>query len=74
VCFAVIDSGVPILPKVASKLMTPFFTTKEPGRGTGLGLSLSKSLAERMGGSLYHVSTSANTTFELRVPRAGAAT
>jgi C4-dicarboxylate-specific signal transduction histidine kinase len=34
------------------RLFEPFFTTKEPGQGPGLGLAVSRSLAEGMGGRL----------------------
>ena len=36
---AVADTGVGVAPEIRSKLYDPFFTTKEHGRGTGLGLS-----------------------------------
>jgi signal transduction histidine kinase len=35
------DNGIGMSPDVVEKLFTPFFTTKPPGEGTGLGLSLS---------------------------------
>ena len=65
----VIDSGPGVPASIQDKLMTPFCTTKALGRGTGLGLSLSKSLAENLGGRLTHVSPAKHTTFELRLQR-----
>ncbi len=46
------DNGIGFEPHLAGDLMAPFFTTKEPGRGTGLGLSLCHSMVERMGGQI----------------------
>ncbi|MCA9684919.1 MAG: PAS domain-containing protein, partial [Myxococcales bacterium] len=54
--FRVFDSGPGVAPEIQDMLMTPFCTTKPLGRGTGLGLSLSKSLAENLGGKLRHLS------------------
>ncbi|TDM05804.1 MAG: PAS domain-containing sensor histidine kinase [Ideonella sp. MAG2] len=48
--FAVIDRGPGIAPEVASKLFTPFFTTRE--EGMGLGLSLCRTVIEQHGGVL----------------------
>lgn len=65
---AVTDSGPGIAPEIAKKVMEPFFTTKEVGRGTGLGLSLSRGIAEDHGGSLTYDQNSPNTSFKLRLP------
>ncbi|MCK4510009.1 MAG: hypothetical protein KAU27_15780, partial [Desulfuromonadales bacterium] len=46
------DTGPGIAPQHLDKIFEPFFTTKEVGEGTGLGLSVSYSLVERMGGEL----------------------
>ncbi len=48
----VADLGCGIGPEVASKLYTPFFTTKE--EGMGLGLSLCRTVVEQHGGHLSH--------------------
>ena len=48
----VLDNGAPIAPDIASKMLDPFFTTKAPGRGPGLGLSLVVNTAKRDGGSV----------------------
>jgi C4-dicarboxylate-specific signal transduction histidine kinase len=49
---SVSDSGPGVPPEIAARIMEPFYTTKEIGRGTGLGLSLSKGIAEAHGGRL----------------------
>ena len=46
------DNGLGIAPESASKIFTPFFTTKPPGQGTGLSLSLSHSIVIQHGGTL----------------------
>jgi len=39
VCLRVSDTGVGILPEALPRIFEPFYTTKEPGKGTGLGLA-----------------------------------
>ncbi|MBC8478118.1 PAS domain S-box protein, partial [bacterium] len=47
------DTGVGIPADQISDVLNPFFTTKSPGEGTGLGLSLTHSIIQRTGGSLH---------------------
>jgi two-component system sensor histidine kinase RegB len=46
------DRGSGMSPEVLARAGEPFFTTKEPGRGMGLGLFLAHALAERLEGRL----------------------
>ncbi len=49
----------------------PYFTTKQEGRGTGLGLPVVRQLAEGWGGSLtVHSQLGVGTTMSVTVPRA----
>jgi signal transduction histidine kinase len=48
----VLDRGPGIPEEMLPSLFDPFFTTRPPGQGTGLGLSLSYDLAVRHGGRL----------------------
>ncbi|MCX5864627.1 MAG: ATP-binding protein [Deltaproteobacteria bacterium] len=52
----VTDNGSGMAPDIAERATEPFFTTKEPGKGLGLGLFLAKSIAERFGGGLSLIS------------------
>ena len=46
------DNGTGIDPDNLPRIFEPFFTTKEIDRGSGLGLSISRSIVEDLGGSL----------------------
>jgi PAS domain S-box-containing protein len=46
------DTGAGMDHTVLARVTEPFFTTKEPGKGTGLGLAMAKGFAEQSGGSL----------------------
>ncbi len=46
------DTGVGIPPEIIDNIFEPFFTTKEKGQGTGLGLSMSRSVIENFGGQI----------------------
>lgn len=49
---AVADTGPGVDPEDLPHLFEPFFTRKEPGQGTGLGLSVSQSIIEALGGRI----------------------
>ena len=52
VAFAVDDDGSGMVAEVLERAGEPFFTTKEPGKGMGLGLFLARATAEQLGGTL----------------------
>ena len=62
------DSGPGIQEHQKSHLMQPFFTTKELGFGMGVGLSLSRAIAQGHGGNLTLVQDSQRTCFRLVLP------
>ncbi len=47
----VMDHGTGISPEVLPRVGEPFFTTRQPGAGMGLGVFLARSLSEQLGGS-----------------------
>jgi two-component system, NtrC family, sensor kinase len=46
------DNGIGVAQKVIDKIFQPFFTTKPPGQGTGLGLSMSYDIIKSYGGQI----------------------
>jgi signal transduction histidine kinase len=70
VSIAVVDSGPGVPAEIADRIMEPFYTTKEIGRGTGLGLSLSEGIAVAHGGHLELDRDAHPTRFVLTLRRA----
>jgi two-component system NtrC family sensor kinase len=63
------DTGTGIPPHLLDRIFTPFFTTKDPGEGTGLGLFITKKLMESLGGAINVESTvGEGTIFSLTLP------
>ena len=65
-----VDSGCGIAPAVVDKIMQPFFTTKAVGKGTGIGLSISKGILENHGGHLTYELFDGHTSFVMNLPEA----
>jgi len=63
------DSGIGILPENFDRIFYPFFTTKEVGQGTGLGLSVSYSIVEKHNGRIEVESAAGvGSTFVVLLP------
>jgi C4-dicarboxylate-specific signal transduction histidine kinase len=63
------DNGVGIPEHVKAKIFNPFFTTKEVGKGMGLGLSISYGILSRIHASVMVESTpGTGTTFIIKLP------
>jgi C4-dicarboxylate-specific signal transduction histidine kinase len=64
----VCDSGLGIPDEVVRKLMTPFFTTKKAGKGTGIGLNLSRKICQDHKGTLEYRLHKGHTAFVITLP------
>jgi len=62
------DNGPGIRPEDIQRIFTPFFTTKGPGRGMGMGLTIVWRVVQSLGGTL-EVKPGPGAEFVLRLPR-----
>ena len=68
---SVTDTGVGMTDEVQARIFEPFFSTKDVGRGTGLGLSMVRGVVEQHHGSVACTSASgAGTRIDLFLPAA----
>jgi signal transduction histidine kinase len=66
----IIDNGPGILKEIQSRILEPFFTTKPPGQGTGLGLHISHDIVvNRHHGQLLVESKPGETKFKVILPK-----
>ncbi len=73
VCVSVEDTGIGMSEETLKQIFVPFFTTKEVGQGTGLGLSVVHGIVTAHGGAISVTSLPGiGSKFEVRLPAAGA--
>src|SRR5215472_7869545 len=69
VVIEIADTGPGMPPQVAARAFEPFYTTKDVGKGTGLGLDIARRIiTERHGGTITIDSRSGETILRVRIP------
>ena len=73
VVVSVADTGPGIPADILPRIFEPFMTTKEPGKGTGLGLAVCARLIDGMSGTIQARSDEAGATFRVLLPASNGA-
>ena len=71
ICVSVTDNGSGIPVEDQGRVFDPFYTTKQLGVGTGLGLGIVHRIVEQFGGRILFSSQPGNTEFVVRLPGGG---
>jgi two-component system sensor histidine kinase RegB len=67
------DRGSGMTPQELNRISEPFFTTKPPGKGMGLGVYLAQNIVRRLGGSIeFESEKGAGTCVEVKIPLSNA--
>jgi len=69
ICIVIADTGPGIPEDALARIFEPYFTTKRPGEGTGLGLFVTRTLVENLGGSIeVRSAVGEGTSFTVTLP------
>jgi signal transduction histidine kinase len=69
VCVGIADQGAGIAPELRDQIFQPFFTTKAPGVGTGLGLEIARRIVTtQFNGTIGFTSEPGHTEFVVKLP------
>jgi signal transduction histidine kinase len=68
VCIEIGDNGKGIKPEILDRIWDPFFTTKDQGEGSGLGLGIVKGIIEKHKGKISVTSKPGETKFKIQLP------
>lgn len=69
ICVGIADEGAGIAPEIRDQIFQPFYTTKPPGVGTGLGLDIAKRIVKgQYKGSIGFTSEPGKTEFVVKLP------
>ena len=67
-CITIEDNGPGIPPEIAGRIFEPFYTTKAPGSGTGLGLDIAQRIVSQHQGTIRLESEPGRTAFDVCLP------
>ena len=69
-CWVIRDQGQGMTKEQLKRVSEPFYTTKAPGKGMGLGVFLAKNVVRRLGGSVdFESEAGTGTTVTVRLPK-----
>jgi len=62
------DDGPGVPEEIVEQMFGPFFTTKEPGKGSGMGLTISRGIVDKHNGTLSYRPGKIGAVFSISIP------